>query len=64
MQAARRPACIAVHFEGHDRLRAPPYAFDDLNVTMRILTQLAADEGVPLHLPTVWQREDPWGPIV
>jgi L-ascorbate metabolism protein UlaG (beta-lactamase superfamily) len=39
---------------------AAPYAFDDLNVSMAILTRLAADDGVPLHLPTVWQRADPW----
>jgi L-ascorbate metabolism protein UlaG (beta-lactamase superfamily) len=39
---------------------AAPYIFDDLNVSMQILTRLAADDGVPLHLSTVWQRADPW----
>jgi L-ascorbate metabolism protein UlaG (beta-lactamase superfamily) len=41
-------------------LRALPYAGDDLDVTLRILGGLADDEGVALHLPTVWRREDPW----
>ena len=39
---------------------AAPYTFDDLNTSMRILTRLAADDGVSLHLPTVSQRADPW----
>jgi L-ascorbate metabolism protein UlaG (beta-lactamase superfamily) len=42
-------------------LRALPYAGDDLDVTMRVLTTLAERDGVTLHLPTVWRREDPWG---
>ena len=41
-------------------LRALPYAGDDLNATMRILTGLAEADGVGLHFPTVWQRQDPW----
>lgn len=41
-------------------LRALPYAGDDLNVTMRVLGELAEADGVGLHLPTVWRREDPW----
>ncbi len=41
-------------------LRALPYAGDDLDFTMTTLTELAAADGVGLHLPTVWQREDPW----
>ena len=48
-------------FRGLDRpLRALPYAGDDLDVTMRVLGDLARTQGVPLHLPTLWQREDPW----
>lgn len=39
---------------------AAPYTFDDLNVSMPILTRLATDDDVSLHLPTVWQRTDPW----
>lgn len=41
-------------------LRALPYAGDDLDVTMRVLSRLAAEDGVPLGLPTVWRAEDPW----
>lgn len=41
-------------------LRALPYAGDDLDVTMRVLTRLADDDGVELSFPTVWQRENPW----
>ncbi|MGD4048233.1 hypothetical protein QT600_22440, partial [Xanthomonas citri pv. citri] len=41
-------------------LRALPFAGDDLDVTMRILGGLAEDQGVALHLPTVWKREDAW----
>ncbi len=48
-------------FRGLDApLRALPYAGDDLDVTLRIFTELAADQGVALHLPTLWRREDPW----
>ncbi|MDH6243699.1 MBL fold metallo-hydrolase [Mycobacterium sp. OTB74] len=41
-------------------LRALPYAGDDLDVSMRVLKALAAEDAVPLHLPTLWQRADPW----
>jgi L-ascorbate metabolism protein UlaG (beta-lactamase superfamily) len=41
-------------------LRALPYAGDDLDVTVRVLGRLAHRDGVSLHLPTVWRREDPW----
>lgn len=41
-------------------LRALPYAGDDLDVSMRVLTALAAEDEVQLHLPTLWQRADPW----
>ena len=44
-------------------LRALPYAGDDLDVTMRVLGRLAEDDGVALHLPSVWQREDPWSSL-
>jgi L-ascorbate metabolism protein UlaG (beta-lactamase superfamily) len=44
----------------HKPLRALPYAGDDLDVTMRVLTRLAGEDGVALHLPTLWQRADPW----
>jgi hypothetical protein len=41
-------------------LRALPYAGDDLDATMRVLTRLAAEDGIALSFPTVWRREDPW----
>jgi L-ascorbate metabolism protein UlaG (beta-lactamase superfamily) len=41
-------------------LRALPYAGDDLDASIRVLDELAAQDGVALHLPTVWRREDPW----
>jgi L-ascorbate metabolism protein UlaG (beta-lactamase superfamily) len=44
----------------HEPLRALPYAGDDLDVSMRVLTGLAREDAVPLHLPTLWQRSDPW----
>ena len=44
----------------HKPLRALPYAGDDLDVSMRVLSGLAEQDGVPLHLPTLWQRADPW----
>ncbi|WP_442940172.1 sulfite exporter TauE/SafE family protein [Nocardioides sp. B-3] len=47
-------------FRGLDQpLRALPYAGDDLDVTMRIFGSLAAEQGIALHLPTLWRREDP-----
>ncbi|BBY57973.1 MBL fold metallo-hydrolase [Mycolicibacterium sarraceniae] len=39
---------------------ALPYAVDDLDVSMRVLSRLAERDGVSLHMPTVWQRADPW----
>ncbi len=44
----------------HQLLRALPYAVDDLDFTLEVLDRLATDDGVDLHLPTVWQRENPW----
>lgn len=41
-------------------LRAMPYAGDDLDVSIGVLDELAAADGVALHMPTVWRREDPW----
>lgn len=41
-------------------LRALPYAGDDLDMTMRVLTSLAEEDDVRLSFPTLWQREDPW----
>jgi len=44
----------------HEPLRALPYAADDLDASMRTLTRLAAEDGVALHLPTLFDRADPW----
>ncbi|MET0475666.1 MAG: MBL fold metallo-hydrolase [Mycobacterium sp.] len=44
----------------HEPLRALPYAGDDLDATMRVLTRLASEDGVPFHLPTLWEQADPW----
>ncbi len=56
---------VLIHWDDFFRpltepLIALPYAGDDLNVTMRVLSGLAERDGVALHLPTVWRREDPW----
>jgi L-ascorbate metabolism protein UlaG (beta-lactamase superfamily) len=56
---------ILIHWDDFFRplskpLRALPYAGDDLDVSIRVLDELAAHDGVALHMPTVWQREDPW----
>jgi len=61
--AARR--VVLTHWDDFFRpldqpLRALPYAGDDLNVSMRVLTRLATEDDVPLHLPTLWQPADPW----
>ncbi|MCH9641751.1 MAG: MBL fold metallo-hydrolase [Actinomycetia bacterium] len=63
MVGARR--VVLTHWDDFFRpldkpLRALPYVGDDLDVSMRVLTQLAADDGVELHLPTLWRRTDPW----
>jgi L-ascorbate metabolism protein UlaG (beta-lactamase superfamily) len=56
---------ILIHWDDFFRplskpLLALPYAGDDLDVSIRILDGLAARDGVALHLPTLWRREDPW----
>jgi L-ascorbate metabolism protein UlaG (beta-lactamase superfamily) len=59
---------VLIHFDDFFRpldrpLRALPYAGDDLDVTMRVLSSLAERQAVALHLPTLWRREDPWLPF-
>jgi L-ascorbate metabolism protein UlaG (beta-lactamase superfamily) len=56
---------VLIHWDDFFRpldrpLRALPFLGDDLDVTMRVLGGLAAEQGAALHLPTVWRREDPW----
>ncbi|MCF6387767.1 MBL fold metallo-hydrolase [Mycobacterium sp. MBM] len=56
---------VLIHWDDFFRpldrpLRALPYAGDDLDVSMRTLTALATEDGIALHLPTLWQPTDPW----
>ncbi|MCV7099788.1 MBL fold metallo-hydrolase [Mycobacterium palustre] len=56
---------VLIHWDDFFRplskpLRALPYAGDDLDVSISVLDELAAHDGVALHMPTVWRREDPW----
>jgi L-ascorbate metabolism protein UlaG (beta-lactamase superfamily) len=56
---------VLVHWDDFFRplskpLRALPYVADDLDVSVRVLSGLAEQDGVALDMPTVWQREDPW----
>jgi L-ascorbate metabolism protein UlaG (beta-lactamase superfamily) len=44
-------------------LRALPYVGDDLDVSMRVIDELAREQGVAVHFPTVWRREDPWAAL-
>ncbi|WP_101523585.1 MBL fold metallo-hydrolase [Nocardioides houyundeii] len=45
-------------------LRGLPYAGDDLDVSIARLQRLAARDAVSLHLPTLWERADPWKGLV
>jgi L-ascorbate metabolism protein UlaG (beta-lactamase superfamily) len=56
---------VLIHWDDFFRplskpLRAFPYLADDLDVSIRVLDELAAQDGVTLQMPTVWRREDPW----
>jgi L-ascorbate metabolism protein UlaG (beta-lactamase superfamily) len=56
---------VLIHWDDFFRpldrpLRALPYAGDDLDATMRVLGRLADRDGIAVHFPTVWRREDPW----
>ncbi|MGN6723669.1 MAG: MBL fold metallo-hydrolase [Marmoricola sp.] len=41
-------------------LQALPYLVDDLDHSAQHLSELARADGVALHFPTLWRREDPW----
>jgi len=65
VQAVGARRVVLTHWDDFFRplgrpLRALPYAGDDLDVTLRVLGDLADRQGVSLHLPTVWHRADPW----
>ncbi|OBH60453.1 MBL fold metallo-hydrolase [Mycobacterium colombiense] len=65
VRAVRARRVILIHWDDFFRplskpLRTLPYAGDDLDVSVGILDELAARDGVAVHLPTVWRREDPW----
>jgi L-ascorbate metabolism protein UlaG (beta-lactamase superfamily) len=56
---------VLIHWDDFFRpldvpLRALPYAADDLDASLRVLQRLADQDGVGLHLPTLWQPTDPW----
>ena len=56
---------VLIHWDDFSRplsepLRALPYAGDDLDRTMTVLTRLAEVDGVALSFPTVFTRENPW----
>lgn len=56
---------VLIHWDDFFRpldkpLRALPFAADDLDASMRVLTRLAAEDGIALHLPDLWQPADPW----
>ena len=65
VQAVGARRVVLTHWDDFFRpldrpLRALPYAGDDLRVTLRVLGDLAERQGISLHLPTLWRREDPW----
>lgn len=63
--AVRARRVVLIHWDDFFRplsepLRAVVFAGDDLDATMRVLKRLADADGVALHLPALWRREDPW----
>ncbi len=65
VRTVRARRVVLIHWDDffrplHRPLRALPYAGDDLDASMRVLTRLAAEDGVALHLPVLWERADPW----
>lgn len=56
---------VLIHWDDFFRpltqaLQALPYAVDDLDATMGVLSRLALEDDVALHMPTVWEAENPW----
>ena len=57
VQAVGAREAVAIHWDDFFRpldvpLRALPFAGDDLDVTVRVLTELASAQGVDLHFPS------------
>ncbi|MGZ4560608.1 MAG: MBL fold metallo-hydrolase [Mycobacteriaceae bacterium] len=68
VQSVGARSVVLIHWDDFFRpleepLRALPYAGDDLDVTMRTFEQLASQQGVEMHFPRAWQREDPWASV-
>jgi L-ascorbate metabolism protein UlaG (beta-lactamase superfamily) len=66
VEAVGARTVVLIHWDDFFRpldqpLRALPHAGDDLDVTMRVLGQLASQQGVGLRFPAVFARENPWG---
>ena len=56
---------VLIHWDDFFRplskpLQALPYAVDDLDFSLEVLSRLAAEDGVALDMPTLWRRADPW----
>jgi L-ascorbate metabolism protein UlaG (beta-lactamase superfamily) len=65
VQAVGARRVVLIHWDDFFRPldlppRALPFAGDDLDATVRVFAELAAQQDVALHFPTLWQREDPW----
>lgn len=65
VRAVGAETVVLIHWDDFFRplskpLRALSYATDDLDVSMRVLGELAERDGVALQMPQVWRREDPW----
>ena len=65
VEAVGARGVVLIHWDDFFRpldepLRALPYAGDDLDATMRILSAMAEEQGVVLQFPDAWRREDPW----
>lgn len=65
VRAVGAKTVVLIHWDDFFRplskpLRATRYAGDDLDASMRVLGELAKADGVAMHLPTLWRREDPW----
>ncbi len=56
---------VLIHWDDFFRpldrpLKPLPFAVDDLDRSVRIVSEFARRDGVGLHLPRLWQHADPW----